>query len=184
MAMQNKNVKAIKNIKSTKNIKTTKNLKSIKSAKNVKATVDGRSFHPDSLHEKHVEYVCFREKGMSNNQASALVGFRAETGSRIWAKYQNGGWDALKPRKRGAQLGYRRALTPVQEKEIKRLIRCFNPKNLNLPYPAWNRVSVKQLIAEKYAVNLAVRTISLYFSRWGFTYHRKRLEVMNVLLPN
>ncbi|MDR1978687.1 MAG: winged helix-turn-helix domain-containing protein [Synergistaceae bacterium] len=123
-----------------------------------------------------------RNKGASNNQASALVGFRAETGSRIWLKYQSGGWEALKPRKRGAPLGHYRALTPEQEREIKLLVRGSTPQSLNLPYSVWNRESVKRLILEKYAIDLAMRTMSLYFSRWGFAYQRK-IELIDIFWP-
>jgi transposase len=137
-----------------------------------------RNLYYEVLHEKHLKYVHFRKAGVSNNQAAFLVGFRAETGSRIWRKYQKGGDEALRPRKRGVPPGYRRALTPDQEKETKTLLRGSTPESLNLPYLVWNRISVKHLIWERFAVKLASRTISLYFARWGLTCRQKKIEIL------
>ena len=36
----------------------------------------------------------------------------------------------------------------------------------------WNREAAQRLIYEKCGVNLALRTISLYFARWKYTYQR------------
>jgi transposase len=134
--------------------------------------VDSRKIKPEALYERHVQYVRFRTAGMSNNQASALVGFSATTGSRTWKKYQTGGLESLKVKRRGLPQGYKRALTPSQEEEIQQMITNNTPDSLGLPYSLWSREAAKRLILEKYGVNLALRTLSLYFSRWGFTYQR------------
>lgn len=134
--------------------------------------VDSRKLTPEALYERRLQYVRFRAAGISNNQASALVGFRAATGSETWKKYQKGGLEGLKVKRRGLPQGYKRALTPSQEEEIQEMIANNTPDALGLPYSLWSREAAKRLILEKYGVNLALRTISLYFSRWGFTYQR------------
>jgi transposase len=134
--------------------------------------VDSRKIKPEALYERRMQYVRFRTAGMSNNQASALVGFSATTGSKTWKKYQTGGLEGLKVKRRGLPQGYKRALTPGQEEEIQQMIANNTPDSLGLPYSLWSREAAKRLILEKYGVNLALRTLSLYFSRWGYTYQR------------
>jgi len=116
--------------------------------------------------------VRYRTAGMSNNQASALVGFRPTTGSETWKKYQEKGTEGLKVKRRGLPLGYNRALTPEQEAEIQDILARHTPDDLGLPYSLWSREAAKRLISEKYGIELALRTMTLYFSRWGFTYQR------------
>ena len=84
--------------------------------------VDSRKLTPEALYERRLQYVRFRAAGISNNQASALVGFRAATGSETWKKYQKGGLEGLKVKRRGLPQGYKRALTPSQEEEIQEMI--------------------------------------------------------------
>jgi transposase len=134
--------------------------------------VDSRKIGPEALYERHLQYVRFRKAGISNNQASALVGFCATTGSKTWKKYQKEGLEGLKVKRRGLPQGYNRALTPSQEEEIQKTMANNTPDALGLPYSLWSREAAKRLILEKYGVDLALRTISLYFSRWGFTYQR------------
>jgi transposase len=134
--------------------------------------VDGRRLTPEALYERRLQYIRFRTAGISNNQASALVGFRVATGSDTWKKYREQGLEGLKVKKRGLPKDYNRALTPIQEEEIKGLIGHHTPDELGLPYSLWNREAVKRIISEKYGVELALRTITSYFVRWKFTYQR------------
>ena len=92
---------------------------------------DSRKLTPEALYERRLQYVRFRTAGMSNNQASALVGFRcAGTGSVLWKKYQHTGLEGLKVKRRGLPKDYNRALTPAQEEEIKDLIAHYTPDKL------------------------------------------------------
>ena len=134
--------------------------------------IDGRKLTQEALYERRLQYVRFRTAGISNNQASALVGFRVATGSKIWKLYQETGLEGLKVKRRGLPKDYNRALTPVQEEEIKDLMAHHTPDELGLPYSLWCREAAKRLISEKCGVNLAIRTISSYFARWKFTRQR------------
>ena len=134
--------------------------------------VDGRKLTPEALYERRIQYVRFRTAGMSNNQASALVGFCVCTGSMTWKRYKEAGLEGLKVKKRGLPKDYNRALTPAQEEEIKGLMASHTPDELGLPYSLWSREAAKRLIFEKCEVNLALRTITSYFVRWKFSYQR------------
>lgn len=133
---------------------------------------DSRRISGEALYERHLQYVRFRTSGMSNNQASAVVGLRPETGSRIWKKYQTQGVEGLKPKRRGVPRGCNRALSPEQEEDIQETLKNHTPDELRLPYSLWSREAVKRLILERYGLDLALRTMTLYFQRWGFTYQR------------
>ena len=134
--------------------------------------IDSRKLTPEALYERRMQYVRFKTAGMSNNQASALVGFCVGTGSATWKKYQEAGLEGLKVKRRGLPKDYNRALTPAQEEEIKDLMAHHTPDDLGLPYSLWSREAAKRLISEKYGVDLALRTITSYFTRWKFTYQR------------
>ena len=134
--------------------------------------IDGRKLTPEALYERRLQYVRFKTAGISNNQASALVGFCVATGSATWKKYQETGLEGLKVKRRGLPKDYNRALMPVQEEEIKDLIAHHTPDDLGLPYSLWSREAAKRLISEKYGVDLALRTITSYFARWKLTYQR------------
>jgi transposase len=133
---------------------------------------DSRRISLEALHDRHIQYVRFRTSGMSNNQASAVVGFCPETGSRIWKKYLALGLGSLKPANRGVPKGCNRALSKEQEESLQETLKNHTPDELGLPYLLWSREAVKRLISEKYIVELALRTMTLYFQRWGFTYQR------------
>ncbi len=49
------------------------------------------------------------------------------------------------------------------------LITDKTPDQLKMPYALWPRTAVGELVEQRYAIRLAVRTVGLYLSRWGFT---------------
>ena len=44
-----------------------------------------------------------------------------------------------------------------------------NPSQMKLPFALWNRKAIKQVIWDLWSIRLALRTISDYMKRWGFT---------------
>ena len=134
--------------------------------------IDSRKLTPEALYERRLQYVRLRTSGISNNQASALVGFRVATGSETWKKYQEQGLEGLKVKKRGLPQGYNRSLSSSQEEEIQAIMAHHSPDEIGLAYSLWSREASQRLIAEKYGIELALRTMTLYFSRWNFTYQK------------
>ena len=133
---------------------------------------DSRELTPEALYERRLQYVRFRSAGISNNQASALVGFRVATGSDTWKKFQEQGLEGLKVKKRGRQYGNSRLLSFAQEKEMLSILAHHAPDEVGLPYSLWSREAVQRIIAERYGIKVALRTMTLYFSRWNFTYQK------------
>jgi DNA-binding transcriptional MerR regulator len=60
-------------------------------------------------------------------------------------------------------------LTSEQEKEIQKLIQDKVPDQLKLPFALWTRIAVQQLIKRIYSIDMPIRTVGEYLSRWGFT---------------
>lgn len=133
---------------------------------------DSRRISQEALYERRLQYVRLRTSGMSNNQAAAVVGLRPETGSRMWKKYKEQGLSGLKPGRRGLRKGSNRLLSPEQEEDLQEVLKTHTPDELQLPYSLWSREAVKRLIHERYGIEVALRTMTLFFQRWGFTYQR------------
>lgn len=74
---------------------------------------------------------------------------------------------ALKKRKRGNPTGPR--LHGTQAAIICNIIKDNCPDQIKLPFALWTREAVQRLIEEKFGIQLALRTISDYLARWGFT---------------
>jgi len=62
-----------------------------------------------------------------------------------------------------------RCLTAAQEKEVQRLICDKRPEQMKMVFALWTRETVRQLIRDKFGVELAVRSVGDYLKRWGFT---------------
>ncbi len=86
---------------------------------------------------------------------------------------------ALKPKTRGRKTGEKRTLSPAQEDEIVRTITEKNPDQLKMKCCLWTRDAVKQLIQEKYGIDMPIRTVGQYLQRWGFTVQRLAKQAMN-----
>ena len=89
-----------------------------------------------------------------------------------WNRYRQGGWNALKKRRRGRAYGSKRKLSAEQEKEAQKLITDKTPDQLKMKYALWTREAVRELIAERYGVHYALQSMSVVLKRWGFTPQR------------
>lgn len=119
--------------------------------------------------EKRRQIVRLRQQGRQNDEVAKIVGVSVGHVSRTWQKYLNGGQKAITLGQRGRRHGEQRVLTREQEDELQRLIVERTPDQLKLPFALWTRQAVRTLIKERYGLNLPIRTVGEYLSRWGFT---------------
>lgn len=91
-------------------------------------------------------------------------------------KYLAEGASALLPDARGRKPGTGRALTPEQEAEIRQFIRMRRPRHYRLKRYLWDRESVRQLVVQKYGVDLSERVIGNYLHRWGLAPKNSKLS--------
>jgi len=130
---------------------------------------DTRKQDSSVQHEKRKQIVRLRKDGYSNEDVAKIVGVSIGHGSRIWQKHKKGGPKAIAPGKRGRRSGDKRVLSAEKEAEIQRLIADKTPDQMKLPYALWTRDAVKMLIKELYRLNMPIRTVGEYLTRWGFT---------------
>lgn len=106
-------------------------------------------------------------KGMSHAEAERVFGVtRQRVG--LWKKaYEEGGWKALKGKRRGRKPGKR--LAPLQSAQVVRKIMDKTPDQLKLPFMLWTREAVGQWIAKRFGIHLSVWTVGRYLRGWGLT---------------
>ena len=74
---------------------------------------------------------------------------------------------SLRSKKRGRPKGTQ--LAPHEAATTVRLVTDRCPGQLKLPFALWTRDAVRQLLAERFDVQVSVRTVGRYLARWGLT---------------
>lgn len=75
----------------------------------------------------------------------------------------------LKDKRGGRKPGEFRALTTVQEADIRRQILDRTPDQLKLGFALWSRQAVMELIRIRHGLKLTPQGVGKYLARWGFT---------------
>ena len=132
-------------------------------------TIDARKHNQQTQYELRKQLVRLRKKGISNKNATDLIGITASHGSTIWQKYMRGGLKAIKPGIRGRKSGSLRTLSPEQETEIQNVLIDKTPMQYKFPFALWTRDAVRLVIKKLYKLEVPIRTVGEYLSRWGFT---------------
>jgi transposase len=130
---------------------------------------DARKLNVQTKYELRKQVVRLKKKGMKGQEISELVGLGIVQISRIWQKYLKQGATVLKPQKQGRPIGSSRLLSEAQEQEVRRTIVDKTPDQLWLPFALWTREALQMYLQDKYGVRVALRTLSEYLKRWGFT---------------
>jgi transposase len=133
---------------------------------------DARMLSQDAQEEMRRQAIRALISGKTQTQVGEELGVQQPTVNRWWKRYEQGGWNALKKRKRGRKLGSDRKLNGEQELEIQKLIVDHTPDQLKLKFALWTREAVRQLIMEKFGVEYNLKTMSEVLRRWGFTPQR------------
>jgi len=130
---------------------------------------DARKLNAETKYELRKQVIRLKEKGMKGQEISELVGLGIVQVSRIWQKYLTHGASSLKPKKQGRPTGSNRLLSETQENEVRKGITDKTPDQLHLPFALWTREGLQMYLYDKYGIRIALRTISEYLKRWGFT---------------
>lgn len=128
-----------------------------------------RSLSREARHERRVQVIRLREAGRTYDEIAAQTGLSRTGVFDICRRYARGGAKALRDAIGGRQVGEGRRLSVDQEREIRQLICSKTPDQLEMPDALWTRGAVAALIAQRFGIRLAIRTMGLYLSRWGFT---------------
>ncbi len=129
---------------------------------------DARKLSPQAQEDLRRRVVrAIVEGGMKQAEAARVFGV-GRTSIHHWLRaYKEGGYAALKARKRGPKRISR--LQGHQAATIVNLIEQKHPEQLQLPFTLWTREAVGNLIRERYGIDVSVSTVGRYLKRWGFT---------------
>lgn len=130
---------------------------------------DARSFNDDTKQHIRDQIIRLRKEGKKNKDIAIFLGISGQHASTIWQKYRKGGKKAVALGLRGRRHGEKRSLSRDQEREVKNLIIDKTPDQLKFPFALWTRQAVKDLVRREYGIDMPIRTVGEYLSRWGFT---------------
>ena len=136
------------------------------------ASIDTRSLSDNALETLRFRAVAMHEAGNTQVSIALALGVHQNTLSRWLKTLRTVGASGLERQKRGRRPVEQRLLSEAQEAEVKKLIADKCPDQLKLPFALWTREAVRDLIKARFDVALALRTITDYLKRWGFTPQR------------
>lgn len=139
-----------------------------------KNTTDLRTVTPEVRNYLRQQTIRLHKEGMKTMEICRTLGVNRYF---VWStvkSYEEEGKKSLTEKTRGRRNGEKRRLNPKQEREIQRIIIDKCPEQLKLACALWTRESIRQLIIQKYGIDIPVRSISNYLERWGMTCQRPR----------
>src|ERR671932_400102 len=131
--------------------------------------IDMRKLAPAAQEERRRQVIRLRQRGMTYQAIADQVGLSRTGVFNICQRFAQQGPSGLKSKPHGPEPGYGRVLSARQDAAMRKLICTRTPDQLGLPFALWNRAAVRELVAQRCGVRLAVRTTGTYLARWGFT---------------
>jgi transposase len=130
---------------------------------------DARRMSKEQQIEARRRAMILMARKWHDRDVAVAVGVNERT-VRQWKQHRREhGAKSLLVDERGRAVGEGRTLSPVQEKEVRKLITDKMPDQLHLPFALWTRKAVAQLLETRFGIKLPVRTMGEYLKRWGFT---------------
>lgn len=126
----------------------------------------------ETQYEIRKTIVRMLKKGMKGKEIAKILNVSEGHVSNVKKAYKEHGIDGIKPKHQGRKQGEKRILTPEQEKEIQKMIVDKNPDQLRLKGCMWTRNNIRDLIKQKYKIDIKLSTLGYYLQRWGFTVQR------------
>ena len=133
---------------------------------------DARSLSDEILETLRERAVAMVAAGATQAVAARALGVHKNTVSLWLQAWRAAGDAALKAKRRGRRPGEQKRLSAAAEAAIQKLIRDRCPDQLKLPFALWTRAAVRELIATRFGLELAITTVGDYLRRWGFTPQR------------
>jgi len=130
--------------------------------------IDMRSLSQAARLERRVEVIRLRKAGGTYGGIAVQLGLSRTGVFDICKRHEARGAPGLRDRASGRRLGQSRVLDPVQEALIRRVITQQTPDQLGMPDPLWTRDAVLRLVALRFGIRMAIRTLGTYLDRWGF----------------
>ena len=131
--------------------------------------IDMRKLAPAAQEERRRQVIGLRQRGRTYQAIADQVGLSRTGVFNICQRFAREGLSGLKSKPHGPEPGQGRVLSARQEAAMRKLICTRTPDQVGLPFALWSRAAVRELIAQRCGVRLAVRTTGTYLARWGFT---------------
>lgn len=120
--------------------------------------VDARKASEETQYEIRKAIVRMLKKDIKGKEIAKLVCVSEGHVSNVKKAYEEHGIEGIKPKHQGRKKGEKRILTSQQEKEIMQIIIDKDPMQLKFKECMWTRNNIRQLIKEKYGID--IRTCS------------------------
>lgn len=134
--------------------------------------VNAQKASEETQYEIRKAIVRMLKKGMKGREIAKLLDVSEGHVSNVKKAYAEKGIAGIKPKHQGRKYGEKRILTPEQEKEIQQIIIDKDPMQLKFKECMWTRNNIRQLIKEKYGIDMKLSTLGYYLARWGFSVQR------------
>lgn len=131
------------------------------------AHTDGRRLSPDAQETLRRRVIEALRKGMKPATAARTFGVSR---SSVWnwrRTVATGNIRSLRSKPRGRPRKSR--LPGHQAATVVRMITDRCPNQLKLPLALWTRGAARQLLADRFGVEVSDRTVGRYLKHWGFT---------------
>ena len=130
---------------------------------------DARTLSGDAQETLRKRAVHAVLSGMTQGDAARAFGVSRYAVIQWMAAYREGGEAALATRKKGPKKGYGKKLGAKQERQVREWVVGKCPDQLRLPFYLWTRQAVRELVEDRFGVDLALSTVGSYLRTWGFT---------------
>ena len=110
-----------------------------------------------------------RVEGKSASEIAKMLDLHPSSVRKWWRLYNKYGTSGLALKKRGAKPGTNSKLTLQQLRILKESIIDKSPNKFKIPHLLWTRKTIKSLIFKLWNIHIALRTISDYMKKLGFS---------------
>lgn len=134
--------------------------------------INAKKVSIETQYEIRKTIVRMLKNGIKGKDIAKQLGVSKGHVSNVKKAYEQNGIDGIRPKKEGRKTGEKRILNPQQEKEIMGIIVDKDPMQLKFKECMWTRNNIRQLIREKYGIDIKPSTLGYYLARWGFSVQR------------
>ena len=134
--------------------------------------VDARKIGTSGQYAKRLDVIRLLKEGLSVIKITKLLAVSKAYVYDIKGKYEQGGLEALKIKRRGRPKGEKRILTPEQEEDIRVTILEKTPDQLDFVEALWTNKVIRELIKVKFGIEVARSTLAVYLKRWELSPQR------------
>lgn len=134
--------------------------------------INAQKVSAETQYEIRKTIVRMLKNGIKGKEIAKQLGVSEGHVSNVKRAYEQNGSEGIKSKPMGRKQGEKRILTSDMEKEIMNVIIEKNPMQLKFKECMWTRNNIRQLIKDKYGIDMKLSTLGYYLARWGFSVQR------------